>query len=48
MLDTAADRLPTWCFLCPLGIGLGHKEFDGYIVGQRHQGPVAATGVGRG
>ena len=35
-------------FLCPLGIGLGHKEFDGYMVGQIHQGPVAATGVGRG
>ena len=30
------------------GIGLGHKEFEGYMVGQRPPGPVAATGVGRG
>ena len=26
-------------FLCPLGIGLGHKEFDGYMEGQRPPGP---------
>ena len=25
-------------FLCPLGVGLGHKEFDGYMVGQRPPG----------
>ena len=34
MLATAVDRVPTWWFLCPLGKGLGHKEFDGYMVGQ--------------
>ena len=25
-------------FMCPLGIGLGHKEFDGYMEGQRPPG----------
>ena len=24
--------------LCPLGIGIGHKEFNGYMVGQRPPG----------
>ena len=29
------------------GLGLGHKNFDGYRA-EDHQGSVAATGIGRG
>ena len=33
-------------FLSP-GLGLGHKDFDGYRV-EVHQGSLVATGFGRG